>query len=347
MTQSIFPARGIPVASVVVKDCRASMRAFARFFDIAEWRVAQFDSGTQTEGRYQDAPLAGSWTSARGGNGRVAFELVQPTGGKSIFSDHLDKRGEGLLGVQAAPFDMQSLTETVNAANRAGFSTLQSARLGENGCVWLDTRATLGMVTVIRAGTLADEKMENTSSEAAKSRPLPIQKHYHFGIVSDDRHARKAAYERCYGMDQWMEFDVESGTTMTDTTYYGQEVKHAYALWVGRRGGFAVELIQMRYGNSVYQEMRDTIGDGMHHVFPTICSPEEFAAAKIWFAEHDTPVIQSGSIAGLFDYFYVDGRRLLAGLTIEVITPLADNWLEVALPGAAAYVLIGPDPSEA
>lgn len=329
MAETIFPVKGIPCAWVVVNDHRASMAAFARFFGIADWRVQRFDSASA------------GWIGAHGSNGRVAFELVEPTGGASPFEEHRRTRGEGMFALEPAPVNAAEMESALALAARSGIATLQQCRQHGVDCVWLDTRAELGAVTVLRSGDLPGDTVD-LSHEVAKGQPLPVQKHYHFGIVTPNRDAMKAAYERLYGMDQWIEFKIETGVTMSDTTYYGRPVEHAYDNWVGRRDGFAVELIQMRYGDAVYQEMREHVGDGLHHVFPTLCSPAEFAAAKARFAADDMPIIQSGRIAGMIDYFYVDGRRTLAGVTIEVVTPLSEDWIETMLPGAAAFVLVGP-----
>ncbi|MDB5698992.1 MAG: lactoylglutathione lyase [Alphaproteobacteria bacterium] len=345
MAQPLFPVEGIPCAGIVVRDYRSSIEQFARFFGIAEWRVRRFDGNDLIDSHVHGDIMHASWISARGSNGRVAFELIQPTGGQSLFERHMHQRGEGMFGVQTASLSQHRIDDIAARAVEAGIHVLQECRLGGERFVWLDTRQELGVVTMLQGGGDAgpDGERVDMSAVAAKGPPLPVQKHYHFGIVCRDRNATKAAYERLYAMDKWIEFMIETDVTLTDTFYYGKPVKHAYDNWVGRRDGFAVELIEMRYGDAVYQEMLDTIGDGAHHVFPTICSPEEFAAAQDFFAANDMPIIQSGRIGGLIDYFYVDVRRKLAGLTLEVVTPLAENWLETMLPGEAGYVLMGPD----
>ena len=341
MDQPLLPVEGITSAAVVVRDHRASMEQFARFFGIADWHLRRFDGNELIDGHVHGDIMHASWISARGSNGRVAFELIQPAGGQSLFERHLHQRGEGMFGVQTADLAQERIDEIAARAAEAGIATLQECRLGGERFVWLDTRSELGVVTILQ-GAAGGERVD-LSAAAGEGPPLPVQKHYHFGIVCRDRTATKEAYERLYGMDKWIEFKIETDVTLTDTYYYGKPVKHAYDNWVGRRDGFGVELIEMRYGDAVYQEMLDTIGDGPHHVFPTICSPEEFAAAQSFFAANDMPIIQSGRIGGLIDYFYVDTRRKLAGLTLEVVTPLTENWLETMLPGEASYVLMGPD----
>lgn len=338
----ILPVNGIPCACVVVEDHAKAMAAFARLFGIARWRVERFDGKGMDQALYSGQKLEASWISARGDNGRVAYELVEPTGGDSLFSRHYEARGAGMFGLQSAISDETAIDAAAAAAQAAGIGVLQTCSAGQERTVWLDSWAALGAVIVLRGGAGAKAQAVDMSAEVAKGQPLRVEKHYHFGIVCRDRDATKAAYQRLYGMAQWIEFKIETGVTMSDTLYYGRPVNHAYDNWVGRRDGFAVELIEMRYGEAVYQEMLDTIGDGLHHVFPTICSPQEFAAATKRFAEEGMPIIQSGRIDGLIDYFYVDGRAALAGLTIEVVTGLSDNWLEVMLPGEAAFVLIGP-----
>lgn len=339
---AVLPVNGIPCACVVVRDHRKSMAAFARAFGIADWRVERFDSAALDEAQLSGAKLEASWISARGDNGRVAYELVEPTGGESLFSRHLDQRGEGMYGLQPAISDSAEIDAAVAAAAAGGVAVLQQCAVGGQRSVWLDSWARLGAVIVLRGEPASDAEAVDLSAEVARGQPLASEKHYHFGIVCRDREATKTAYQQLYGMEQWIEFKIETGVTMSNTYYYGRPVEHAYNNHVGRRDGFAVELIEMRFGDAVYQEMLDTIGDGLHHIFPSICTPQEFAAATERFAADGMEIIQSGRIDGMIDYFYVDGRAVLAGLTIEIVTGLSEGWLETMLPGEAAFVLIGP-----
>lgn len=331
--RATLPVNGIPCVCIAVRDHRSAMAAYSRLLDVREWRVER-----------QSSPQpAASWISARGDNGRMAFELVEPVAGDSLFSRHLDARGEGMFGLQPAISDQAEIAAAGSVAKAQGIGVLlETGSAGGEQAVWLDTWAMLGAVTVVRGAPGSHAERIDMSAEAANGPPLPVQKHYHFGIVCRDRDAAKAAYERLYGMDKWIEFNIETGVTMSDTRYYGRPVSHAYDNWVGRRDGFGVELIQMRFGEAVYQEMLDTIGDGLHHIFPAICSVDEFEQASERFARESMPVIQSGRIDGLIDYFYVDARKALSGVTIEVVTPLSEGWLETMLPGEAAFVLMGP-----
>ena len=76
-------------------------------------------------------------------------------------------------------------------------------------------------------------------------------------------------------------------------------------------------------------------------MFPTICDAEAFSRSRAFFAQRGVPIIQSGRIEGIMDYFYVDTRKELAGITTEVVTPLANDWLEKVFQADDAWILTG------
>lgn len=333
---AVFPCQGLHRVGVVVRDLQKSMDAFSRFFGIEKWQKKRFE---KLKLHYQGHPCTASFHVASAHHHDFAFELVQPIDGESLYHDVLLQRGEGMFSTFAVHMTEELWHQTLQ---EQAIGVVQSFLDQDNKRYYLDTHGMLGTYLEIRTdtGVAADE----TATFAASNffyHGMPLQKLYHIGIVTPNRHATKAAYEKLFGMVRWLEFKIESGVTMTETTYYGKPVSHAYDNWVGRLGNFGVELIQVNSGDSVYKEMQETIGPGMHHVFPTICDPEAFSRARTFFAQRGMPIIQSGRIDGIMDYFYVDTRKELAGITTEVVTPLANDWLEKMFRADDAWILTG------
>ena len=74
----------------------------------------------------------------------------------------------------------------------------------------------------------------------------------------------------------------------------------------------------------------------------SLAPPQDFARAAAQLAPRGIVVGQSASIPGLMAFAYFDGGKPLAGLFVEVIQPLADNWLELMFPSPEiARIVVG------
>lgn len=336
---------------IVVKDVRAAIPRFARYFGIDRWEIRNFNAGNIGDMRYQGKQVEHSFLSAVGSNEDIGFELIQPTGGKSSYQDMLDSVGEGMHHVFPTLCSEAEFDSLRPMLEEEGVGILQSGVI--NGVMkyfYLDTRKLLAN-TVIEVvcplrGDFA-EKMpadEVVIVDLARQGPqfLPTGKMLHVGVVCEDRDKVKASLSKLFGMDRWIEFAIESGVTIQDTTFYGERVYHAYDNHVGRKDSLCFELITARTDKNVYHEFLQERGEGMHHVFPTICDKETFDAARPGLEKAGMPVIQDGNIGGLMEYFYLDTRDYLCGLTMEVVVPLRDDWLAHMFPNPEdASILTG------
>ena len=94
-------------------------------------------------------------------------------------------------------------------------------------------------------------RRDQLEAQVAKT---PTQKMLHIGVVCTDRNRTKANLQTLFGMERWIEFQIETGVSMEDTTYYGQPCHHAYDNHVGRLGDLCFELITPRSDTCVYDE---------------------------------------------------------------------------------------------
>jgi methylmalonyl-CoA/ethylmalonyl-CoA epimerase len=132
---------------VVVRDIDAAMRHYWEILGIGPWSVYTFDPTLVKEmtyrGRRQDYSIRLALAQA----GDLLFEIIQPLSGESIFTEHLERKGEGLhhVGVFVPSYD-----HAVGEAVSKGHSVLQSGRRygrwGDGGYAFLDTEKTLGLV---------------------------------------------------------------------------------------------------------------------------------------------------------------------------------------------------------
>lgn len=115
----------------VVRDLERAVRNYADLLGIGPWTAYDLTPEILQDGRYYGSPAQFGLRHALGWKGEVQFELVQPTSGPSIFSDHLSEHGEGLHHVGIYVDDHDAAVQEVLAQ---GFDPIQSARgFGANG----------------------------------------------------------------------------------------------------------------------------------------------------------------------------------------------------------------------
>ena len=338
--------------SVVVNDYKSVVENFARFFGISRWEVRHLDAAKLVGATYQGEPVEHGFVSVLGSNGQLGIELVQPTMGPSSYQALLDSAGEGMHGTFATvcePSEFEALRPTLEAE---GIGILQSGPVGEGADYYfLDTREKLANIVIEVVCPKTDNWMELVAApdevleyDLGSLGPsfIPTGAMLHIGVVCKDRDAVKAAMQRLLGIERWIEFHIESGVTIDNCTFYGESVFHEYDNHVGRRNGLCYELITPKTDKNVYHEFYEQRGEGMHHTFPCLIGAEEWKAAQPALEAADMPVIQGGSIGDLMEYYYVDTRRYLPGITTEVVIPGREDWLELMFENAEdAKILTG------
>lgn len=343
-----FPAERWDTLQVVVRDYRQVVLNFARFFGIARWEVRRVDGCRLRDHRVAGQPAACRWISVTGRNAAFGIELVQPIDGPTPYQRMLDTVGEGMHGLAFMVADRAGAQRWLDGLAGEGGGACQHGSFAQDWDYYmLDTRALLAGISLelrVPHSTAVSAPDEVLQVDLGRFGPalLPVQKLYHLGVVCADRHRTKAALQRLFGIESWIELEIESGRTISDTTYYGREVYHAYDNHVGRRGGISFELITPRTADNVYDDFLKQRGEGMQHVFPTICTREESDRALAQLRPLGIDIIQSGNIGGLLEYYYLDTRRYLPGITTEVVVPLREDWLEMLFPDpAAVWTLMG------
>jgi hypothetical protein len=213
--------------SVVVRDYRQVVCNFARFFGIDRWEVTRVDGKYLKNASFDGKPAQPRWISVTGHNGQLGIQLIQPVDGPSGYRAMLDGVGEGMYGVAASVCE-PNLFETLKAELAAqGVGIRQSGTLFDAVDVYqLDTRDALSNVIVEvhcprrpdwQSAMQVDEVLQ---MDLARLGPqfLPTQKMLHIGVVCKDRNRTKANLQKLFGMQRWIEFQIETGVTMEDTT---------------------------------------------------------------------------------------------------------------------------------
>ncbi|MDF1512619.1 MAG: VOC family protein [Anaerolineae bacterium] len=136
-------------------------------------------------------------------------------------------------------------------------------------------------------------------------------------IVVKDIEKTCEAYSRILGLP--VPPVSETGGESARATYRGKPMLSQAKLAFFHLGQVSLELIQPLGGDSVWQEVLDEKGEGVHHIAFNVKGTNQVTA---YLAEHDVPVIQQGHYPGGM-YTYVDSESQLA-----VMLELLENFDE-------------------
>lgn len=134
---------------IVVRDIDASIKEYSERLGWGPWKVFEYGApllhGTYLRGEPADFTMVGAETTVGG----IGFELIQPTGGNSIYQEFLDKHGEG---VQHIAVMKHSEPESDELIEDVGVTKLMGGKIGEDiEFYYLDSEGPLGIS--IESGT--------------------------------------------------------------------------------------------------------------------------------------------------------------------------------------------------
>jgi catechol 2,3-dioxygenase-like lactoylglutathione lyase family enzyme len=323
-----LPVTAIARVGVLTRDCRAAAAEYARFFGINDWRLADCAGRTADGREYAHRQAVGY------ANG-VGFELIEPKSG--LWADELARCGEGPSHVVIPVSDWPALDQA-----QAGAGLASAAEHAEHGGRrrLLDSRGPLGGLGLVFAD--ADALIPpGEPLQLPGDAILPVQKLYQVSVMVRDLDAAKERFRTLLGVEAWVDIGIDSAQ-MPGCTYYGKPVEHTARLSIGRRGAACFELVEPLSGPTVYRDALDRRGEAPHHIMVTLAPPQDFERAAQELAGRGIVVGQSASIPGLMAFAYFDGGQPLAGLFVEVIQPLADNWLDLMFPSPdIARIVVG------
>jgi hypothetical protein len=139
---------GRPVVQVglVVRDLDRAMAAYSGMWGVAPWRVYTYGPGLLTSQTFRGRPAEFSMALALAGSG-PQLELIQPLEGESVYTEWLERYGEGLHHVAVEVDSLERMTSEMEAA---GYPMIQSGLGfgpdGDGGFAYYDTERDLGMV---------------------------------------------------------------------------------------------------------------------------------------------------------------------------------------------------------
>ena len=205
--------------SLAVRDLDRTMARYHDMFGWAPWQV--FDHvlpvhhATELRGRPVHYTLRGAEVYV----GALNFELLQPLEGPNLWSEFMDRRGEGIASI-ATMFHERADGDAVKLAfrERYGIPVSMKADIGDHiEYYYLDTEERFGCLIESGSGHAIDfvRPAAVYPSDGAVSGPSPLTgltcPITQVSLVVRDLDARVAAYEEAFGWGPWTRFDGRSG----------------------------------------------------------------------------------------------------------------------------------------
>lgn len=133
--------------ALVVKNIDETVRKYWEIYGIGPWQIYTMVPAdmreTTVRGKETEFGMKAAFTTV----GNVQLELIEPLDDNSIYSEFLEKHGEGLHHIACA---VDNFDETLSRLKNQGVRVLQGGITKENlGFAYLDTQDTLSCIAEI------------------------------------------------------------------------------------------------------------------------------------------------------------------------------------------------------
>jgi len=263
---------------------------------------------------YRGKPVPTTARSAFGHVGNVFIEWIQPVTGSNIYTEFLERHGDGVLALGFAVKSDQELEKQIQYFHSRGVDVVQSTEWknakGTGHGAYLDTAASGGGLTIVLYHDPGDLAPAPAGIEL-NGAPLTKFNHYAF-VVRDVRKVGEYWQSLGFGGTQ-----IDHNISV-DRMYRGQPGKFEMDLGWQRYGDAPLEWIQSTQGPNIYEEYLKEHGEGLHHVGVDV---EDMDAAAKTFAAIGAPRSMWGGWdtpqgKGRFAYLDTDPY---GGVTLELI----------------------------
>jgi len=261
--------RQVLQVAVVVKDLQKSMERYWNLFGIGPWQVYTFQPPnlTHTTIRGKSEPYTMKLALAQVGS--VAFGLIQPLTGPSIYREFLQQKGEGFHHVAVAPtYDYDS---AVDVFGKWGINILMSGTWAGTTCAYMNTEKDLTAILEIykmRPPGIARPAPEATypSTDARAEKPEKVKEVLQIGMVVRDIQKKMNRYWEILGLGPWRIHTYAPQAGMTDMMIHGKLEPYSMKVAIAYVGNMTWELIEPLEGPSIYKEFLSQKGEGLHHL---------------------------------------------------------------------------------
>ena len=304
--------------SLAIRNLDLTMELYHRMFGWAPWQV--FDHvlpvhhGTELRGEPVHYALRGAEVYV----GALNFELLQPLEGPNLWSELIDRRGEGIASI-ATMFHEKVDGDAVKREflGRFGIPVSMKADIGDHiEYYYLDTEARFGCLIELGSGHAIDfvrpaavypSEGAVFGSSPTTGLTCPISQ---LSLVVRDLDARVAAYEEAFGWGPWTRFDGRSGI-LSECRIAGEPVDgFAVRFAQTQVDALNLELIEPLGGRDAppdpWQAFLDAGDEGIATIAVTFKTVAEVVRLRAAFADLGIGVLASARIGDIGEWLVFD-----------------------------------------
>jgi hypothetical protein len=324
---------GITQVSLAVRDMDGLLDLYYKTFGWAPWQVFRHSPPIHHATELRGAAVDYSMRGAEVYVGSLNFELLDAFAGPNLWSEFVERRGEGIASI-ATMFLEREDGDAVKAAflKRFGIPVSMRAEIGDHiEYYYLDTEDQFGCLIESGSGHAIDfvRPVNVHPNDGALAGPSPTSgltyQIRQVSLVVRDLDAKMTAFAAAFGWGPWHVYESGRSGLLTDCTFRGAPAEFNVRWAQVRVGDLNFELIEPLGGTSPWQEFLDVKGEGIVSIAVPMATAAESDRVKTQFRDSGIGILASARVGGVVDWYYLDTeseyKTLIAsgtGLAAEV-----------------------------
>jgi predicted enzyme related to lactoylglutathione lyase len=305
---------GLTQISLAVRDLDTTMDLYYQAFGWAPWQVFDHVPPVHHHTELRGQPVDYSLRGAEVYVGSLNFELLQPLQGPNLWSEFMDRRGEGVASI-ATMFLEREDGDAVKKAFKDTFDidVIMKANIGPHiEYYYLDTEEKFGCLIESGSGHAIDfvKPAKVHPFPGAEPGPSPISGITYpitqVSVTVRDLEAKMRAYHEAFGWGPWKIFTADNTTVMHDCEWKGKPARFNVHWAETMVGDLNFELIEPLGPGNPWQEFLDEKGEGISSVAVMFNTPEESERVKAQFAQQGIGVTAVGHIGDDIEWYFLD-----------------------------------------
>jgi hypothetical protein len=310
--------------SLSVRDLDAIMDRYHRLFGWAPWQVFEHVAPVHHATELRGVPVHYALRGAEVYVGALNFELLEPLEGPNLWTEFIDRRGEGIASI-ATMFLEREDGDAAKAAFRdqLGIPVSMRAEIGDHiEYYYLDTEARFGCLIESGSGHAIDfvKPAYVHPHPGAEPGPAPmtglVSPITQVSLVVNDLEARVAAYHEAFGWGPWRVYASGAPDGLRDVAVRGKpagiDVRWAQA----RVGDLLFEIVEPGAGTSPWHEFLATNGEGLASVGVTLPGSDDVELVRRACAELGIGVLAEGRVGDGAEWVLFDSEEQLKALIL-------------------------------
>ena len=304
----------ITQVSLAVKDLDATMARYHRAFGWAPWQVFDHVAPVHHRTELRGEPVAYSLRGAEVYVGSLNFELLQPLSGPNLWSEFMDRRGEGVASI-ATMFLERHDGDAVKRAfkDEFGCDVIMKADIGDHiEYYYLDTERQFGCLIESGSGHAIDfvKPAQVYPRPGAEPGPSPASGITYpitqVSVTVRDLGAKMRAYHKAFGWGPWKIFEADGTTVMHDCEWLGKPAEFKVRWAETMVGDLNFELLEPLGPGNPWWEFLETKGEGISSVAVMFGSEAESERVKAQFAADGIGTTAVGHIGDDIEWYFLD-----------------------------------------